>query len=221
MAPITAATVAKDKAVSRVKRAIKELEQYIPPGREQAELLVIVEPTARAEPSDAGGCQQCAAEVQGLDVETQAGHKCTHQGGGDGADQAQAGPSKSAPRRGGRWSRAKAGVIKQHIEAVEEQIKGLENATAELTALHNNAEARKEERHKDEWIDYYLEIKGRALDVIEDLEEAQQVNADREYALQVARDQRRVDEITVEETHIVAPPATGGVPAVAQPAIGG
>ena len=113
MAPITVATVAKDKAVSRVKRAIKELEQYIPPDRDQAELLVIVEPAARSESSDAGGCQECADEVQGLDAEALAGHQCTHQGGGDGVGQAQAGPSKPAPRRGGRWSRAKPGVIKQ------------------------------------------------------------------------------------------------------------
>ena len=71
--------------------------------------------------------------------------------------------------------------------------------------------------------------------MIEDLEQAQQVNTDRDYALQVARDQRRVDDITVEEQHVTAPPATGGgegipantlpvpsgVPTIAQPVPGG
>ena len=71
--------------------------------------------------------------------------------------------------------------------------------------------------------------------MIEDLEQAQQVNTDRDYALQVARDQRRVDDITVEEPHVTVSPATGGgegipantlpvlsgVPTVAQPVPGG
>ena len=220
MAPITAARIAKERAVYRLKRAIKELEQYIPPDRDQEELSAIVEPAARAEASDAEDCQECADEVQDLDADAQARHQCTHQGGGDGTGQGQAGPSKPLPRRGGRWSRAKPGVIKQYIEAVEEQVRGLENVTADLTALLSNAEMRREETHKDEWLDYYMAIKNRALEVIEDLEQAQQVNADRDYALQVAREQRRVDDITVEEPHATAPPAPGGgeaTPATTQP----
>ena len=43
------------------------------------------------------------------------------------------------------------------------------SATADLTALLSNAEMRREETHKDEWLDYYMAIKNRALEVIEDL----------------------------------------------------
>jgi hypothetical protein len=48
------------------------------------------------------------------------------------------------------------------------------SATADLTALLSNAEMRREETHKDEWLDYYMAIKNRALEVIEDLEQTQQ-----------------------------------------------
>ena len=95
MAPITAARIAKERAVYRLKRAIKELEQYIPPDRDQEELLAIGEPAARAEASDAEVCQECAEEVRALDADAQARHQCTHQAGGDGTG--QAGPSKPLP----------------------------------------------------------------------------------------------------------------------------
>ena len=71
---VLAARAAKDKAVHRVKRAIKELEQYIPPDQDQEELPVLVEPSARPERSVAVGCQQCAAEVQDLDADGKAAH---------------------------------------------------------------------------------------------------------------------------------------------------
>ena len=198
---IVAAKAAKEKAVSRVKRAIKELEQYIPPDDPgQDGVVAIAEPPGRAARRVSVVCQQCAAEIRDLEAGDQAGHQCTHQGG-DGAGllvgQAQAGPPKPAPRRGGRWRKAGAGVIRHHIEAVEEQIKGLEDATGELAALLDDDDAAKQDEHKDEWIDYFVAVKNKALEEIEWCKKGQQVNADREYALQVAREQRRVDEITV------------------------
>ena len=105
-----AAAAAKHVAVSRLKRACKELEQYTPPDDPAKDdvAAVVAEPPGR--PVRRVGVVECqeggAADLPGR---AQAGSTAVY----------MAGPPKVVPSRGSRWRKANAGVIKQHIEAVE------------------------------------------------------------------------------------------------------
>ena len=81
MAPITAASanLAYDKAVTRLKRACRELERNIPPpdNLEADDTLVpTLRPRERAD--SAAGCPLCVPELEILEEGVRAGHMCTH-----------------------------------------------------------------------------------------------------------------------------------------------
>ena len=247
MAPtITAAHAANDKAVLRVKVACHNLERHLPPtdDTEQDETVASEAPSIRPgqRKTSVVECAECAEEIKKLPAGDRAGHLCTHQqggggggggGGGDvdvddasdtGSDDVRPGGSRA---RGGKKRQADEGVLREYVEKMDEKMDAFVQAAAVLCSVVEKADIDMHEAHLLEWSTYCEGLKDRARDVIALLVIARHKNADRMFAIQLARDQVAADTDTGKGGAVNAPPpavtpasATTAVSVVVTPSAG-
>ena len=129
MAPITAASanLAYDKAVTRLKRACRELERNIPPPdnlEADDTLAPTLRPRERAD--SAASCPLSVPELEILEEGARAGHVCTHGENRNVGDDAtsEAGSQGGRSDRGQTSRRArvkqpKIGVIREYVDKLD------------------------------------------------------------------------------------------------------
>ena len=202
MAPtVAAASSANDRAVMRLKTACYNLERLLPPpdNMEADETTASEIPTTRPRPrqSSIASCAQCAIDIENLPVGDRAGHLCTHQqgeGGGDADDEnslAGSGSGQARPTgvRGGKKRQADAGVVREYMSKMDERMDSFVQSVATLVGVVDQETGDAHEEHLMEWSNYCEGLKDRGRDVIAIVEAAQQVETDREFAVELARRQ--------------------------------
>ena len=205
MARLAAVTKDNTVAENRLKLAAKRLESQLPPpDQSEADDTVLSEvPTFKPRPrqSSIASCALCADELASLAVGDRGGHVCSHQQGGPGGDEGDdeesvagsaTGPSKQKETgRGGKKKQPDAGVIKQYMDELDDKLDAFIVTVSAVMVMVEEDLAESYEEHMMAWSDYCEGLKDRARDVIAVLRAAQQVDTDRQLALQLARSQQK------------------------------
>ena len=207
MAPtLAAASAANDKAVMRLKLASNNLERLLPPpdNMEADETAGSEVPAIRPRPrqSSIASCAQCAVDIENLDVGDRAGHVCTHQqegaGGGDRDDEISLagsvnGRARDTGAKGGKKKQPDAGVVKEYMAKMDERVDAFVHTVATLVGIVDHDTADSYEEHLMDWSNYCEGLKERGREVIALIDAAQQTETDRQFAVQLARDQMNSD----------------------------
>ena len=214
MAPtITAAQAATDKAVLRLKVACQGLERHLPAPdpTDQDDTMVSEAPSIRPEQrrSSVVECALCADEIQQLQVGDRGGHVCTHQGGG--GDEREGSETDSEAHqpvaRVGKRRQPNEGVLNEYVEKMEERMDALVQATAMLCSVAEKEDVVRHEDHLLRWANFCEGLKDRTRDVVEMIMTVRQEEADRQFAIQVAKDQAASAQPQERSGVSEAPPA--------------
>ena len=147
--------------------------------------------------SSVATCAACATELEALEAGAWGGHVCTHQQVAEDAEidtVSQAGSDRAVAPRGGKHRQPDENVIQQYVDAMVLKLDILVQTVAVLLPLLEEEEEERYEQHLIDWSNYCEDVKDRARDVIKLLRTAAQVEKDRRFAMNIAREEGKDDE---------------------------